>query len=414
MLPNIDITFSNGALGQVQPLADGCMGLVIQADEVGATLEHNTAYTVKSMQDVAALGIVDSVGNHRLYKFLSEFFEEGGTGQKLWLMTFPKMDSTQTPAPIKLSTLFIADGAGVNPVKQLLDAAQGEIRGLFAVFNPAPSYTPVIANGIDEDVMLVASKAQILLEDYTDTKKAPAFCVTEAYAFTGIHTALANLSTHTYNRVSVMLGDSENFSGVTTSKGAALGCLAGRLARLQVHENAGKVREGALKPLTMFIKDTPVEQYDVESIHDKGFITLRTFVGRSGYYISDDHQATLPSDDYRHITHRRTIDKAYRLAYGVLVDFILDDLQLTNSGTVAPIWAKTVETQVISAIYNQMTTIGELSVDEAVASDRGVRCQVSTTNNVAATSRVEVIVQVRPKGHARYIDVPLGFIPVTQ
>lgn len=408
MLPGIDITFQNGALGQVVPLPDGCFGLVTMADEVSTTFVHNKAYVVKSMQDVAALGIIDSVGNHRLYKFLDEFFAEGGSGQELWLMAFPKLVGV---TPAKISDLFIKVN-GKAPAEKLLDAANGKLRGLFALMNPDSGYTPVVTAGIDNDIVLAKTKAQTLLEDYTDTKYAPAFCVLEGYAFNGDHTTLADLTTESNNRVGVLIGDSESRTGTTASNGAALGILAGRLAKNAVQRNIGRVIDGALEPLKMYIKDTLCEEYDVESLHDKGYISFRTHVGKSGYFFTDDPLATAVSDDYHYLTMRRVIDKAYRIAYGTLLDFLLDDVQLTNQGTVSPIYAKTIEGQVINAIYSQMTVNGELSANLTDTSDKGVICQVDLTNNVASTSRLNVVVQVRPKGYARYINVPLGFVPV--
>lgn len=408
MLPGIDIEFKNGALGQVVPLPDGCFGLVTMADEVGSTFVHEKAYVVKNMQDVAVLGIIDNVDNHRLYKFLNEFFEEGGSGQELWLMAFPKIDNA---TPAKISDLFVKVN-GKAPVEKLLDAANGKLRGLFALMNPDSSYTPVVTNGIDDDVVLVKTKAQTLLEDYTDAKYAPAFCILEGYAFNGDHTTLPDLTTESNNRVGILIGDSESRTGVTASNGAALGVLAGRLAKNAVQRNIGRVADGPLKPLAMYIEDTPCEEYDVESLHDKGYISFRTHVGKSGYFFTDDPLATEISDDYHYLTMRRVIDKAYRIAYGTLLDFLLDDVQLTNKGTVSPIYAKSMEGRVINAIYTQMTVNGELSADLTDAADKGVQCEVDLMNNVASTSKLNVTILVRPKGYARWINVPLGFVPV--
>ncbi|MCO5258914.1 MAG: DUF2586 family protein [Crocinitomicaceae bacterium] len=408
MLPGINIEFQNGALGQVVPLPDGCFGVVTMADEVSTTFVHETPYIVKSMKDVADLGITDTVGNHILYKFLEEFFTEGGTGQELWIMAFPKLDVS---TPVKMSDLFTSV-SGEVPVAKLMNAANGKLRGLFALWNPDATYTPVITDGMDADVALTKTKAQAFLEDYTNTKKAPAFCVLEAYAFTGIKTALADLTYETNNRVAVLIGDTETRTGVTASKGTALGVLAGRLAKNSVQTNIGRVADGPVKQLSMYILDDKVEDYDVESLHDKGYITFRTHVGKSGYFFTDDPLATEVADDYHYLTMRRVIDKAFRIAYNTLLNFLLDDVQLTNQGTVSPIYAKTIEGQVINAIYSQMTANGELSADLTDTNDKAVVCVVDLTNNVAATSKLNVTVQVRPKGYARYIDVPLGFVPV--
>jgi hypothetical protein len=412
MLPGIEIEFKNGALGQVVPSPDGCMGLVTMADEVSTTFLHETPYVVKSMVDVVALGIIDSVGNHRIYKFLSEFFEEGGSGQELWVMAFAKSDSEE--APVKMSDLFTIGSNGKTPAEQLLDASNGKVRGVFAVWNPSEDYTPVITAGMDADVVLTKSKGQILLERYTSTKYAPAFLILEAYGFSGVHTALPDLTEESNNRVGIMIGDTESRTGSTTSMGSALGCLAGRLAKYQVQVNAGRVANGALKPLKFFVEDDLAESYDVESLHDKGYISIRSHVGRSGYFFTDDPLATSVSDDYHAITHRRAIDKAYRIAYDALLDFLLDDLQLTNSGTIAEINAKTIESKVVNAIYSQMTVNGELSADLTDSKDKGVLCKIDLTENVASSSKLKLAyLQVRPKGHARYIIVPLGFVPVT-
>lgn len=412
MLPAIDITFSNGALGQVAPSADGCFGVITTADEVSTTFQHRVPYVVKSMQDVTKLGIIDTVGNHRLFKFLKEFFEEGGSGQELWLMAFPKDNgATPTAVPTMISSLFDTT-SGNAPAQLLLDASKGKLNGLFVLWNPATNYTPIVTHGIDADVYLTASKAQTFAEDYTSTHKAPFFVVLEGYAFNGTHTALNDLTTYDYNRVSILIGDTETRTGTTASKGTAIGTLAGRLAKIPVQENIGRVASGPVAPINLFIVDAPVESYDVESLNDKGFITFRSHVGRSGYFFTDDPQATLIGDDYRHLTHRRVIDKAYRIVYSALLNFLLDDIQLTSRGSISPIYAKTMEGQVISALYNQMTVNGELSIDESVPADKGVVVKVDTTNNVASTSTIIPTVQVRPKGHARYVDVPLGFVPI--
>lgn len=408
MLPGIEIKYQNGALGQVVPLPDGCFGLVTLADEVGSTFEHEKAYVVKNMQDVAALGIIDDVDNHRLHKFLEEFYEEGGSGQELWIMAFAKEDNS---TPVKMSDLFTKVN-GKAPVEKLLDAANGKLRGLFALMNPASSYTPVVTNGIDADIVLAKSKAQTLLDDYTSTKYAPAFCIFEGYAFDGDHTALADLTEDSDNRVGILIGDSESRTGDTLSQGAALGVLAGRLAKNPVQRNIGRVIDGPVKPLQMYIVDSTVEEYDVESLHDKGYISFTTHVGKSGYFFTDDPLATSVSDDYHYLTMRRVIDKAYRIAYGTLLDFLLDDVQLTREGTVSPIYAKNMEGRVINAIYSQMTVNGELSADLTDAADKGVKCEVDLTNNVASTSKLKVTILVQPKGYARWIEVPLGFMPV--
>ena len=402
MLPEIKIKFDNGNLGSVVSTADGVFGLLASSVAVADKFELKTPYVVKGMVDVANLGILPNVDNYRLYKTLKEIYEEEGEGTELWLMGFPKTD--------KVSDWFTADaGTGKTPAEKLLDAANGKLSLLFTSFSPDAAYTPTIEDGMDADVMLAKQKAQLLAENYTNKNFAPFIVLLEVYAFTGNHIELPTLLEGSDNRVGLFIGDTKNTTGNPVSVGSANHILAGRLAKFQVHENAGKVKNGALATLTAFIKDTPVELYDVESLHDKGYITFRTHVRKSGYYISDDPLATAESDDYHYITRRRVIDKAYRLAHNIASNEILADFDLNNDGTISPFFAKTVEGNIESEVATQMTAKGELSPNPTDKNDLGVKAIFDLTKNVSTTNRIELKLRVRPKGYARWFDIDLGY-----
>lgn len=406
-LPGVSIEFINGQLGQYRDTPDGVFGLLASAAAVSTTFALNTPYQVRGMVDVAALGIVPSVDNYRLYKCLSEFYAEAGEGTELWIMGFARTT--------KVSDWFTADGTGKTPAEKLLDAANGKLTMLFTSFHPDGTYTPTITTGMDADVWVAMAKAQTLAENYTKLKYAPFYTLFEGYAYDGNKVTLKDLTESEYNRCQVMLGDTEKRTGTPASNGAAVGVLAGRKAKSQVHVNPGKVRDGATSNITAYILDTPAEQADVTALHDKGYVTFRKHTGKAGYYFTDDPMATLPTDDYRYGTHRRVIDKAFKLAYGVLVDFVLDDNTVLPGGTIDPIYAKSVEGAVIAVIATEMTANGELSRDASDPKDMGVICKVDLTNNVVSTSVLKLSqLEVRPRGYNRTIQVPLGFVPVNQ
>lgn len=402
MLPGIDIKFDNGNIGTVVPTADGVFGLLASAVAVVDKFVLETPYVLKGMADVAALGILPDVDNHKLHKTLREFYEESGEGTELWLMGFSKDD--------KVSDWFTPDvGTGKAPAEKLLDAANGRLTLLFTSYAPQDIFVPTILNGVDDDVPVAVQKAQLLAENYTNKHFAPFLVLLEAYAFNGNAIDLADLSEGSNNRVGIFIGDTVKQSGTPKNVGAATGVLSGRLAAIQVHENPGMVKRGALATLTAFIVDEPVERYDVESLHDKGYITFRTHVRKAGYYISDDPLATDMADDYHYITRRRVIDKAFRLAHSVASDEILANFDLNNDGTISPFYAKTVEGNIEREIAIQMTAKGELSIDQANKDDFGVIAKFNPTTNVAQTNRLELSLKVRPKGYARWFDILLGF-----
>jgi hypothetical protein len=136
--------------------------------------------------------------------------------------------------------------------------------------------------------------------------------------------------------------------------------------------------------------------------------------GRSGYYFTDDPLATLPTDDYSHITARRTIDKAYRLAYDALLGELLEEIPVSDQGQVSVSFAKSLETKVENTIINSMTANSELGNDPSNQNDTGVECLIDTTQNRVATGFLKVGLRVKPYGYARYINVELGFKIISQ
>lgn len=403
MLPGISIEFQNGNLGQITSTADGVFGLLASAVEVTDTFELEKAYQIRSMKDVALMGIKPDVDNYVLHKTLREFYAEAGEGTELWLMGIDKAK------PVS-SWFKPNEETGVSVAKDLLNAAKGKLSALFTCYDPSATVT--IENGLDADVFEAMSLAQQLSEDYTKEYYSPFIVLLEGYGFTGDKIALPDLKESGFNRVGIVIGDSKSSLTEPKGKGASIGVIAGRLAKIQVSINIGRVRDGALKPLQMFIGETPVEQFDVTALHDKGYITFRFHQGRSGYFISDDPLATSENDDYRYISRRRTIDKAYRLVYATLLDFLLDSAQVMPNGAINPIYAKVIENAVESAIQTSMTANSELSNDSTNPNDRGVICRVDLDHNLVSTGEIKMTAQVRPLGYNRFINVELGYMPI--
>ena len=399
-LPKATIKFDNGNLDTVVSSDDGVFGLLASSSAVADTFELNKPYLIKGMKDVAALGITASIDNYRLYTWLSEFYAEAGEGTSLWLIGKPKTETVST---------WFTKVDGVAPAEALLNKANGAINALFTCYSPEGSFTPTIENGVDNDVPVALAAAQALAVSYTEKYFAPFFVVLEAYAYNGTPADLADLKQGSNNRVAVMVGSTEERTGTPASFGASTSVLAGRLASIRVSKNVGEVKAGALSNSKAFIVDTPVEEADVESLHDKGYISFRTHVRKAGYYFTDSRLATGDSDDYKYIELRRTIDKAFRLAHDVVSDEILTDFPLTPSGSVDVFYAEGIQAQVESTIAANMTANNELSVDSTDSDDIGVISKVNTEKNVSADSTVEMSLKVRPRGYARYFEVLLGF-----
>ena len=396
MLPRVKITFANGALGQVEAMADGCLGfLALGACEVEGddNFKLGKAYTVKKLSALEALGVTAD-NNPNLHRNVKDFFAAAGDGAELWIMGFA---DTATFA----SVLDKDNAAGAS---SLLRASNGKLRGLLAFKTPADGYAMKAENGLDADVAAALVKAQGLGEWATDTLRAPIFTLIEGYGFAGDAQQLQTLTTMEYNRVGIVIGDT-----APNSLNACMGIVGGRIAITPVQRKISRVKDGALTPLAIYIGDQLVELADVEAIHEKGYITFTTFVGRTGYFIADDNLATRVEDDYRSLTNRRVIDKAYRVAYNTLLDSLNDEVPIASDGNLSPAWCTSLESSVAQAIISNMTANGNLGNDPGDPNDTGVKCTIDYKQQILSTSRLAVGLRVKPNGYAKYIDVELGF-----
>lgn len=387
MLPKIKIQFINGQLGTVGESPDGLFALVCGAAAVTKMLELGKAYTLHSFDELAALGVT-AENNPRLYKHVQDFYTEAEEGTKLVIYPVDKA---------KTFTELCDKDTGV--IKELIMAENGALRGIFLAGDGREA--TVTTNGLDNDLFTALPKAQQLAEWATVSLYAPLFIILEGRGYKG--GVVKDLHKETYNRVGVLIGDT-----VKASEGAAVGLMAGRLATLPVQRNIARVKNGALKPIAMFLGEKPVEENAsaVSDLYDAGYITPRKYVGKAGYFFTDDRLACEQTDDYAHITARRTIDKAYRIAYTALLDLMMDELAVNDDGTlrhgIIMAWQQMME----NAVNRAMTAAGELSADENGA---GCKAYIDPKQNVLSTSKIELVLKVRPFGYARYVDVKLGF-----
>ncbi|MDR2466072.1 MAG: DUF2586 family protein, partial [Prevotellaceae bacterium] len=310
MLPRVKITFENGVLGSVGPSADGVAGLACSAVAVAGKLQLATPYLLRRLADLADLGVnAETTGvNAFLYKTVREFYDEAGSGAELWLMCFPQSEiQSDIVNPAK------------NNARALIAAANGRLRALAVAYRPPDGTPGVLEDGVSANLWPAMYNAQALAEQATAERFAPLIILLEARGWNGVATALRSLTEYSYNRVGVLLGDTVS---ALNGAGAAVGLLLGRIARIPVQRHIGRVRDGAVKSTVIFLSERKPENTDVETINDRGYITFRTFTGKAGYYFSDDSLATGETDDYRSLARRRTIDKAYRIAYETLVEFL--------------------------------------------------------------------------------------------
>ena len=396
-LPYVRINFANGAIGGSAAMDDGCTGLICNAEAVTGDTKFKlgTNYLITSLKELEALGITaESTGaNANVYKCVKEFYDEAPKGTKLYIRG--------AATSVTVENLVLKTNAHAWP---LLEYAAGEIRTLMVKVTDVNNYTPTVTHAIDAKVEAAITNALALANAAAEDLMAPLLVLLEGRHYSGTAASLPAINTLTANRVAIVIGDT-----ASGSKGAAVGLLAGRIARIPVQRSIARVKDGAVVATTMYIKDVVAESGSPDVIHGKGFICPRTFVGKGGYYWSDDSIATGPTDDYSLIPRRRTIDKAYRIAYLAMLEQVSEEIAVTKDGKMAPAVCKNMETVMESAIINQMTSVGNLGNDPNDPNDTGVKAYVDPDQNIAATSRLNASLRIRPYGYSKYIEVDLGF-----
>ena len=397
--PNVTIKFANGALGSVAASADGVCGMVVAGAAVAGKLELGKAYVLYSLDNLEALGVTGEAGdaNQYLYQCVDQFYAEAGKGAELWLMV---VASGTVPSDMLDST---KDNA-----RKLVRASGGRVRTLIAVKKAAGT---AVEHGLDADVWTALANGQALAEWATETLFAPIAVLIDGKGYLNSAAAdLTDLTEGSQNRVGIVLGQ-------PMADGEAYGSMAavvlGRVAKNPVQRHVGRVRDGALKISGCTIDGTvAVEDADQDTPNNRGYIVPTTYVGRSGYFVCDDHLATSEKDDYHSLANRRVVDKAYRIAYDTLLEYLKDEVACNADGTIVAAVAKAWEADVVAAIANQMTTNGELGTDPANPKDRGVRCEVDQKQNIVSTGKVLVGIAVKPYGYAKYIEATLGFTAI--
>ena len=382
-LPYVKIKFANGAIGGLEPMDDGVCALLMEGLTAVTDANTNevkfaigTAYRLTKLADIDALGVTggNSDPNKALYEAVRDFYREAAAGSKLWIM------GLDTTGPNTIA----------SNLEAMQQAARGEIRiAVCRVREQAAAEDDNEAIGITG----LAAALQKAAEDITEGQKAPLMVIVP-----GDPDDDDDLSTGSWNRVCVVMGDGN------------MDCyLAGRLASIPVQRSAGRVRDGAIYPTTITFDGAPLTNTVSETLNKLGYIVPRTFVGRAGYFWSDDKMAVVVSDDYALIPRRRVIDKAARVAYTAMLNYVNEEIPVTAEGKITAPMCKAIEASVRSAIVAQMTDEGNLATDTSDPNDVGCTVYVDPDQNILATSELLVQLRVRPYGYAKYIEVNLGF-----
>lgn len=376
---DVVISVVRNGLGQVAYTDDSVMGMVLTGVAVVGKIQLDSPQVIYALEEAEALGITEA-GNAPAHKQIKEFYAEAGSGMKLYvILTDDALMSSQV------------NGAS-SAAAALLNYAQGAI--CLLGLSEGTTQSAVIANGLNEDVILALTNAQALAESY-EGKIMPLSIVMPGIDFTGVAADALDLKTLSRHRCSVVLAATED------DEVAAVGQLLGRLAAGPVQRKASRVRSGALSNLEGYLTDGELvddREGDIATLAGKGYICYRKFPTKTGYFFSGDPTATAATDDLNTIARNRIIDKAIKIAYNTYVDEIDEDVLITDQGYLDPGVVGTLKANIETQARANMR--GEISNFVAV---------INPAQNILSGAAFEVELQITPKGYLGPINVSIGF-----
>lgn len=386
-LPNVTIVLGNGNMGGLALSDDGIAGLILTGTAVAGKLELGKVYTLGSTRDLSKLGITAD-NNPLLNKEILAFYAAAGDGAELHLL-----------AVSEATTLTQLCGNDADsPLNTLINSAAGRIRLVGVNRNPPADYSPVKEKGLDKDVITAVAAANQVAEGFL-ARIAPFRLFLPASAWDGQTAGIYQPREGSYNRVAVVLASDGKF-GKSETYSAAIGQVLGRASKIGVHQNLGRVRDGAIAP-TGFLTDgkTPEDHFsELNLLDDAGYIFYRTFVGKNGYYLNGDPMATATTDDYGYLSAGRVIDKALVIAYKTYIDDILDNITVDpDKGTLLVPVCKGFEAAIERAVNTNMS--GEIS---------GFTAYIDPNQNILASGVMNVVCKIVPLATLREITVHLS------
>jgi hypothetical protein len=200
-------------------------------------------------------------------------------------------------------------------------------------------------------------------------------------------------------RVGVAAGFEDLTSSITgrTGRRSAAWPAVARAMAIPISQDLGAVEDGPLPGVVKLYRDERV----TPGLDAKQFITLRTFLGVAGFYVTSGRCMAPVGSDYGLLQNGFVMDAACRTARNALLPFLNSKVRVdATTGMILEADARTIEATVEAALNARLTSQGHASAIEV---------KVSRSENILSTQRLPVTIRVVPLGYARSIAVDIGF-----
>lgn len=408
-LKQVKDTFGGGPLAEALATHISMSGKPVYAVRVNASVAGTIGAITKSRAlspTITAAGtVVDA------FEVIVKIAGAGDLGVATFQYTLDGGDNYSAETVVPSGGTFLLPTTGVTVT---FPAGSYQVNDTYTFSTVAPAYTMsdlnaaidvVLADKREWGFMHVVGAASPTIFAGVATRLAEATSVFR-YAFAVLEAADdtdANLISAYGNsndvRIGVVAGYVEQLSPLTgrSHKRSAAWTYCGRLAAIPPQEDPGRVLSGSLPSITALYRD----EFANPGLDAARFTTLRTIIGRSGYWVTNGKLMAPEGSDYDLVQNRRVMDKSCRVARNAALQFLNDNVAVDPAtGYILEQEAQAIEAFIRAQLIAAVISNGN-------ASD--VQVIVKRDNNILSDRTLYVTIRVLPVAYLKFIEIDIGF-----
>ncbi len=176
----------------------------------------------------------------------------------------------------------------------------------------------------------------------------------------------------------------------------AIGLGSGMSARRNVHEPVDALKYGGVSGVNKLLP-VGINGGHIDALDNAGYVTMTTYVGRTGAYITHGRMFAEETSDYQLEERRRVMDLACARVRSAQMNFLNDTITIAADGSMEGI-------KMFHAISEQplkdMAAAGIISSGEVI---------IDENQNILSTETVLTRVRIVPLGKMSYIENTISF-----
>jgi hypothetical protein len=381
-----DVTFIKGKGGLGRPLAgeDHISGLVFYLADGNLPTGFSVSDRIKqvfSIADAETLGITKgSATNGVLWYHINEYFRIQPQGQ-LYIGIFDNaaidysvIEEVQNFADGKIRQIGVFDRTAfttgtIGTLQTSCDTLEADHKPLSVIYGSDISGTADLSTLPDLTTLNAKNVSVTIGQD--GANEGAALAVTEAVSITDLGAVLGAVS---LSKVNESIEWIEKFN-----------LTDGNEFNVPAFGNGDLVKSKASSFLV--------------ALKNKGYMFLKKHVGLAGSYEENGATSIAVTSDYAKIENNRTIDKATRSVRTFMLPNVASPVLVTAEGTLT-------ESTVAKFKNDAARGLEQMERDEEISAFNVI---IDPTQDILATSKLIITIQIVPVGVARQIEINIGF-----